>query len=455
MFDWAAQPVFLLVQTFFFGPYFVAHFISNPVTGQTLWSWVIAVSGLSIAVLSPVFGAIADQSGRRKHWIAGFSFLLVVGGLALWLAVPYTNETTGVVSGELWRVALIMGATVLIFVGAEFATVFTNAMLPSLVPLSKVGRLSGSGWATGYAGGLVALILFLAFLLPGSAPNLTMLGLPPVVTLDSAAHEPDRLTGPLSALWYLVFILPFFLLTSDQPKAVTGARALTPIRDGLNELADTLRHIRANATVFRFLLARMLYADGLSAIFAFGAIYAASTFGWGTTELGLFAVLLATTGLIGALVGGIFDDWIGARSVIVAGLVGLMICTAVVLSVDKTHVGWFFSVSPTAAEWTFVAAAAGLGLTAGPIQSSSRSLMARLTPPDKAAEFFGFFAFSGKATAFAAPALVGLATWISGSQRIGMSTIAIFIVSGFLLLLTLELPRATQRPASDGNGELR
>lgn len=432
MFDWAAQPVFLLVQTFFFGPFFVAHFVGNPVTGQTLWSWVVAISGMSIALLSPVFGAIADQSGRRKSWIAAFSALLIVGGLTLWMAVPGDNS----------RIALIMAATVLVFVGTEFATVFTNAMLPSLVPLTKVGRLSGVGWATGYAGGLLALILFLAFLLPGSETGRTMLGLTPLVALDAASHEPARLTGPIAALWYLVFVLPFFLFTADRPRHIRKVRSAAPVRDGIRELVTTLGHIRANNKTFKFLIARMLYADGLSAIFAFGAIYAASTFGWGTTQLGLFAVLLAITGLIGALVGGVADDRIGARTVIIAGLLGLLACTFTILSIDASHVGWVFAVAPSTAEWAFVAAAAGLGLTAGPIQSSSRSMMARLTPPEKASEFFGFFAFSGKATAFAAPALVGLTTWLSNSQRIGMSTIALFIIAGFWLLCTLDLPRS-------------
>ncbi|MGI9407433.1 MAG: MFS transporter [Hyphomicrobiaceae bacterium] len=459
MFDWAAQPVFLLVQTFFFGPYFVAHFIGNPVVGQTLWSWVIAISGAVIAIMSPVFGAIADRSGRRKIWIAAFSVLLIAGGALLWLAVPGSD-----------RVPLIMAAVVLTFVGAEFATVFTNAMLPSLVPLNKIGRLSGTGWATGYAGGLIALILFLALFLPGPAPGQTMLGVTPLVPLDVTSHEPARLTGPIAAFWYLVFVLPFFVLTPDlarrpaqiAPPGGSRTHIRGAIAEGFSELYETLTHIRANSLIFRFLLARMLYADGLSAIFAFGAIYAASTFGWGTTELGLFAILLSITGLIGALLGGMADDRFGSRTVIVTGLIGLLLFAAIVLSIDRSHVGWFFAVMPTSLdgprlastpEWMFIAAAAGLGLTAGPIQSSSRSMMARLTPPEKASEFFGFFAFSGKATAFAAPAAVGLATYLSGSQRIGMSVIAVFIVAGFLLLISLDLPRGAggREPVNAGS----
>ncbi len=448
MFDWAAQPVFLLVQTFFFGPYFVTYFIADPVTGQTLWSSIIAVTGLTVALASPVLGAIADRSGHRKVWIAAFSVLLIVGALSLWQATPATPD----------RIVMIMAGVVLTFVGAEFATVFTNAMMPSLVPLARIGRLSGTGWATGYAGGLIALVMFLAFFLPGSEPGRTMLGLIPLLLLDVAAHEAERLTGPIAAIWYLIFVLPFFLLTPDLspgpgrivPSGGRGLPARGAIAEGISDLRETLTHIRANSLIFKFLLARMLYADGLSAIFAFGAIYAASTFGWGTTELGLFAVLLSFTGLIGALIGGFADDRFGSRTVIVIGLIGLIVFAAIILSIDRSHVGWIFPVTPTSPdgprlaslpEWIFFAAAAGLGLTAGPIQSSSRSMMARLTPPEKAAEFFGFFAFSGKATAFAAPAAVAIVTYLSGSQRIGMSVIAIFIISGFLLLVSLDLPR--------------
>ena len=439
LFDWAAQPFYTLVLTFLFAPYFATTFISDATRGQEIWGYITAAAGVIVALSSPVLGAIADASGKRKPWIALSSFVLIAGLSGLWLAVP----------GGTAVLIPVAAAVIAASVAAEMATVFTNAMMPGLVPANQLGRLSGAGWAVGYAGGLVSLILAAGLLVADGETGKTMMGLEPVLPLNSLDHEGERLIGPFAALWYAIFVLPLFLFT---PECGAGQRSNGPgsaISQGLKQLRETLTHARRYANVARFLVARMFYADGLGAIFVFGGLYAASLFGWTAVELGLFGIVITVTAAIGALLGGPLDDRFGARRIIILGLLGLMAACAGVLSVDGTRIFYVVDVAPARAaegvfaslgEQVYLAFAAAIGLVAGPIQASSRSLLARLAPAGMAAEFFGLFAFSGKVTAFAAPLAVGIVTGVSGSQRLGIASIVIFLVLGLGLLITVKEP---------------
>lgn len=440
MFDWAAQPFYTLVLTFLFAPYFASTFIGDAAWGQELWGYTTAAAGLIVAILSPVLGAIADASGKRKPWIAVSSILLIAGLCSLWLAAP----------GQTSLLVPVICGVIVASVAAEIATVFTNAMMPGLVPPHQLGRLSGTGWAVGYAGGLVSLVLTAGLLVADGETGKTMMGLNPVLPLNSLDHEGERLIGPFSALWYAVFILPLFMFTPDSGtgKSVNGPGSA--VSRGLKQLRETLLHVRRYGNIVRFLVARMLYADGLGAIFVFGGLYAASLFGWTALELGLFGIVITVTAAIGAFIGGPLDDRFGARTVIIWGLFGLMAACAGVLSVDGTSIFYVVNVAPANAadgvfssvgEQVYLAFSAGIGLVSGPIQASSRSLLARLAPPDMVTEFFGLFAFSGKVTAFAAPLAVGIVTGLTGDQRLGIASIAIFLVLGLALLVTVKEER--------------
>ena len=440
MFDWAAQPFYTLVLTFLFAPYFASTFIGDAAWGQELWGYTTAAAGLIVAIFSPVLGAIADASGKRKPWIAVSSILLIAGLCTLWLAAP----------GQTSLLVPVICGVIVASVAAEIATVFTNAMMPGLVPPHQLGRLSGTGWAVGYAGGLVSLVLAAGLLVADGETGKTMMGLNPVLPLNSLDHEGERLIGPFSALWYAVFVLPLFMFTPDSGagKSVNGPGSA--VSRGLRQLRETLLHVRRYGNIVRFLAARMLYADGLGAIFVFGGLYAASLFGWSALELGLFGIVITVTAAIGAFIGGPLDDRFGARTVIIWGLFGLMAACAGVLSVDGTRIFYVVNVAPASAadgvfssigERVYLAFAAGIGLVSGPIQASSRSLLARLAPPDMVTEFFGLFAFSGKVTAFAAPLAVGIVTGLTGDQRLGIASIAIFLVLGLALLVTVKEER--------------
>jgi UMF1 family MFS transporter len=431
MFDWSTQPFYTLVVTFLFGPYFVNGFMAEPALGSTLWAYATGVGELIAAILAPVLGAIADAGFKRKPWIAGFSVLLVAGLAGLWLAIP----------GRTDLVPLVLLAYALATVGAELATVFNNAMMPSLVRPERLGTLSGIGWAAGYVGGLVSLILVLGLLVPAHATGKTLFGLAPLIALDPGTREADRFIGPFSALWYLIFVLPLFLFTPDRPGT---APAREPVRAGLRQLVRGVGElIRGHPQVALFFLARMLYADGLGAIFAFGGIYAGTVFGWGAIELGLFGIVLTIAGTVGAALGGLLDDRLGSKRVILGTLLLFILAALAVLSVDKDHVFFVLAVAPKEAgsalfastgEQVYLLFAILIGLASGPIQSSSRTLLARLAPADKRTEFFGFFSFSGKATAFAAPLLIGAVTAATGSQRLGIGTSLLFLIAGLVLL---------------------
>jgi UMF1 family MFS transporter len=430
LFDWATQPFYTLVVTFLFAPYFVNGFIQEPALGATLWAYATGGAELIAALLAPILGSIADAGFPRKPWIAGFSVLLVAGLCGLWLAIP----------GQTGMAPLVLLSFALATIGAELATVFNNAMMTSLVSVTRLGTLSGIGWATGYVGGLVSLVIVAGLVVADPDTGKTLLGLNPIMPVDLATRADERLVGPFSALWYVIFVLPLFLFTPDRP----GSRAAAPVKTGLNQLFAGANDLyRNHRQVVLFLLARMLYADGLGAVFAFGGIYAASVFGWGASELGLFGIILTIAGTIGAASGGVLDDRLGSKRVIGWTLCLFILASIGVLSVDKTHVLFVHPVEPKApgstpfssvGEQVYLAFAILIGLASGPIQAASRTLLARLSPPEKTTEFFGFFSFSGKITAFAAPLAIGAVTAATGSQRIGISTSVVFLIAGLLLL---------------------
>ncbi len=442
MFDWAAQPYFTLVTTFFFGPYFVASLAPDPVTGQAWWGYATGAAGLTIAFLSPLLGAVSDVAGRRKPWIAFFSALLILASASLWFTEP----------GVPGSVAIALVAFTIGLIGVEFATVFTNAMMPSLVPPKRLGRLSGLGWATGFAGGLICLFIVLAFLTSSAETGQTLLGVAPWFGLDPGTFEDARATGPFSAVWYLVFIMPLFLLTPDTARNIAVPNLRMALRIGLADLRATISEVDSHWNIVRFLVARMIYTDGLVALFAFGGVYAASVFGWGITELGMFGILLTITGLIGSLIGGRLDDIIGPKRVVQIALVILVLSTLAVLSIDRDTIFFVIPVDgvaeagagpfSTLPEKAYMALGAVIGFAAGPVQAASRTLLVRLAPKEKLTQFFGLYALSGKVTSFAGPLLVGLVTAISESQRVGISVVVVFFVVGILGLTLVKVPLA-------------
>jgi UMF1 family MFS transporter len=428
-FDWAAQPYFTLITTFVFSPYFATHVASDPASGQSLWGFATAAAGLVIALMSPVLGAIADASGRRKPWIAGFGALLVIGSCLMWFGKP----------GDVSVIPPLLLAYGIATIGVEFATVFNNAMMPSLVPPHKIGRLSGTGWATGYVGGLLSLILVLGFLAASPETGRTLFGLKPLFGLDPVTHQGDRITGPLTGIWFIIFVLPMFWLTPDYPAKHPVSEAL---REGLTDLKQTLAELPKQKSLAAFLLANMIYTDGLVSLFAFGGIYAAGTFGWNTIQIGTFGILLAIAGTFGAWLGGKLDDSLGPKRVIAGSMMILLVAIVAILLVDKDSI-FFVKVAPPvsggalfagATERAYLVLGCLIGMAGGPLQAASRTLLIHMAPKDRVAQYFGLFALTGKVTSFIGPLLIGVITAVTASQKAGMAVLVLFFVAGLALL---------------------
>lgn len=406
VYDWANNGFGTLIQTFVFAAYFSGAVAADDATGTTQWGHMLSISWLIIALGGPVLGAIADQTGRRKPWIAFYTALCVVCTAALWFVQPDPSWTL---------YALIFAG--LATIGSESAFIFYNAMLPTLVPRERMGRWSGWGWALGYAGGLVSLAAGLVLFINESA----LIDLP----RDTMHHV--RAVCLVSAAWYGLFALPLFFLTPDAPS--TGVGLLEAARKGIGQLRQSFTNVRKYKHIVRFLIARMVYNDALTTTFAFGGIYAAGTFGMGPSEIMLFGIGLNVTAGLGALAFSWIDDYVGPRQTILVSLVALIACgTAILLVNDKTH---------------FMLIGLGLGAFFGPVQASSRSWLARTAPPELSNQFFGLFALSGKLISFAGPFFVATLTDVFDSQRAGMSAVVIMFTVGALILLTV--PRASGR----------
>lgn len=439
-FDWAAQPYFTLITTFVFAPYFASFVAPDPATGQALWGFATAAAGLMIALMSPVLGAIADASGRRKPWIAGFGVLLVIGSASMWIGRP----------GDPSVIPPLLLAYAIASVGVEFATVFNNAMMPTLVPPDQIGRLSGTGWATGYIGGIISLILVLGFLAANPDTGRTLFGLTPLFGLDPVTHEGDRITGPLTGIWFIIFVLPMFLLTPDYPARRPLRAAL---REGLSGLRQTLGELPKQKAMATFLLANMIYTDGLVSLFAFGGIYAAGTFGWHTIQIGTFGIILAVAGTFGAWLGGKLDDRLGPKQVILGSMLVLLFAIVAILMVDRDSVFFMKVAAPVpgaplfsgAAERAYLVLGCLIGAAGGPLQAASRTLLIRLAPKDRIAQYFGLFALTGKVTSFIGPLLIGAITAATASQKAGMATLVLFFVVGLVLLVRVNAGNAARR----------
>jgi MFS transporter, UMF1 family len=445
-FDWAAQPVFTLITTFVFAPYFIALYVSRAgVDTQVMrdaaassWGFMTGAAGLLLAFGAPLLGAIADESGRRKPWTFAFALFSAAGAASLWWAEPGTQH--GVMIG-------LLGAFVAI-VGAEFATLFNNAMMPSLAPRERMGRLSGTGWALGYISALIGLALMLALFMttehqPGAR---TFAGLDPLAVfgLDPVAYEGERLSGPFSALWFLVFLLPMLLLTPDIPKAKPFGVA---IRNGLSELKSHILALRNKPSLARFFIANLFYQDALGAVFAFGGLFGAAVFGWGATEAGVLGIIIITAGIFGAVFGGVLDDLLGSKIVIAGSILLMLVALFGILSIGQNSI--LFSIPvvgivegdglfAATTERFYLLCGILIGLVAGPMQAASRSLLTRLSSDEEIGRNFGLFTLAGKATAFLGPTLMALVISAGYGTQAAAWPIAVLFLLGFVFLLSVR-----------------
>lgn len=412
LYDFANSPFTTLIVTFVYATYFTEAIARDSVTGTALWSRGITITALIVAVVSPALGALADRGGYRKLFVLIATLVCAGATAALYTVLP----------GQ------IVAALVLVVVANvafELGTVFYNAFLPDIAPPERIGTVSGWAWGLGYIGGLTALAVALVTLVQPETPWFGF---------STEAGENIRATNLLVAAWFLVFSLPLFVWVREDRSRVSAAGRV--VRDAYAQLRQTLTEVRRYSQIVRFLIARLVYNDGLVTIFAFGGIYAAGVFGFSLEQVLVFGIVVNVFAGIGAIAFGYLDDRIGARQTIVVSLLGLIAATALAILTTTEALFWVSGIL--------------IGIFAGPNQAASRSLLGRFVPYEKENEFFGFFAFSGKLTAFIGPLLLGILTQLSGSQRVGITVVLVLLVVGLVLLLRVdeEAGRAARRSDS-------
>jgi MFS transporter, UMF1 family len=432
-FDWASQPYNTLLLTFVFGPYFAeiarGYFMGQGMeveaakaAAQAFWGYGLTASAVVVAVLAPILGAVADGSGRRMVWIWTFSALYVLGAFGLWWVVP-----GGEIGTLYWAVALFAIG----FIGMEFTTIFTNALMPSLGDQDDIGQISGSGFAFGYLGGLIALAIMLALFAENSDTGKTVIGIDPIFGLDSESREGTRMVGPLTAVWYVVFMIPFFLWVRE-PRI-----AAAPIHIGaaLGRLRELIAGLRFRKSLANYLASSLLYRDALNGLYAFGGVYASNVLGWSITQIGIFGILGAFSAVFASWIGGRLDRRFGPKPTIAGAILILIAVCIIIVGLSRESLyGMALDPSGNAADIIFFACGALIGAAGGPLQAASRTLLLRHTTPDRATEAFGLFALSGKVASFISPFLIAVTTQLTGSARLGISPVILMFIAGLILL---------------------
>jgi UMF1 family MFS transporter len=403
LYDWANSSFTTIVVSFVYSTFFAQVMVGDEVMGQALWGRAVSISAVFIALLSPILGAMADRGGKRRKYLVISSLVCIVGTVVLAFVSPDMPNA----------VFLAMGVFVVANVGYEVSGVFYNSFLPVVAPPEKIGTISGIGWGVGYVSGIASMMIALFAFVGFGGGN-------PWLPLSTEGGFNMRAVNLLVAGWFLLFALPMFFWVKDEEAARSGGT----VGQALRELKQTFREVRRYGEVVKLLLARLLYNDGIGTVFVMIGQFSMAALGWEFADVILFGIAANITAGFGAFFFGFIDDRVGGKRTI---LISVIFLTLGILVGVTTH-----------NETVFWVAALTAAIFAGPNQAASRSLMARFTPKHQQAEFFGFFAFSGKVTTFAGPMLVATVTTLSQSIRLGMSMIALFFVAGGLVLLFVD-----------------
>lgn len=438
----ARDPYYIMVIIYIFYPYFSNTVVGDPIKGQALIGYITAGAGLLLAFAAPLLGAIADKDGRRKPWLVGTIAFMSIGAFSLWFVKPDDQGLSLTTT-----LAILFGIKICFTI----SEVFHNAMLPSIAPVNKIGLISGLAFSLGNVGGLLLMLfVLLAFSMPGTQPW-SFLPEAPLFGIDQAAHEHNRIVGPIAGVWMLLFMLPVLLFTPDGKASPLPMWQLA--KDGVKDVVQTIKHVRHYANIARYLLARMFFIDGMVGVLTFGGVYASGTFGWDTTTLLIFGLCTSGSAMFGAYLGGRLDDKLGSirtlqiaiatSSVVLLTLVSVTPNTILYLWEVGTEPVWNSPYFATLPELFYFGTNQIFAMFFVTGLSASRTLMAKISPPEMATQFFGLFALSSTVTAFLAPLLVATATSIFSSQRIGFGSLAILMIIGAVMLMKVKEEQAT------------
>jgi MFS transporter, UMF1 family len=395
LFDFANTSFSVIVVAVGYSLYFKEIVAGGSGKGDFLWGIAVSISMFLTALIAPVLGAAADFSSRRKRFLFGFTIISIIC-TALLFFVNAGMIITGMI------------LFILANIGFEGGLVFYDAFLPSITSERSYGRVSGYGFAMGYVGSLTTLLIAMPLYAEGFIES----NLPNV-----------KLSFVIAALIFLLFSAPLFIFFRDHKK--TFQYKTSYVRAGIQRVNETIRHLKNYKNVARFLLAFFIYNDGILTIISFASIFATQTLHYSLKEVLILFALVQAAGIIGSLFFGVVTDKIGAKQTI---NINLILWIGVVATA-------YFIESKTA----FYIVGAVAGSSMGASQAASRSLMAKLTPHEREAEFFGFFdGLCGKASAVVGTFLFGLISYITGDQRISVLTIGLFFIAGFILLQRVD-----------------
>ena len=393
LFDFANTSFSVIMVTFVFPLYFKNVICSGDPSGDALWGFSISLSMLIVALISPVLGAAADYSGKRKRFLFVFTLISVIATALLSLSGPGMAFAA---------VALFILANI----GFEGGLVFYDAYLKEIATDKSVGRVSGYGFAMGYLGAFAILLLTKPLLNKG-------------IVLSNAPNV--QLSFLAAAVFFCLFAAPIFLVLRDQQKEARPAISFAALGSSIREVKHTVRHIMNYPDLVRFLLAYFFYNDAILTVIAFSSIYAQNTLGFTTGELIVFFMLVQTTAIAGSIIFGFVTDKIGPKRTIVITLLIWFVVVLAAIFADRKEL--FFYTGMLA------------GLSMGSSQAASRSMMARLTPREHVTEFFGFYDGTfGKASAIAGPLMFGLVSAYAGSQKAALASLLMFFTIGLLLM---------------------
>jgi UMF1 family MFS transporter len=444
LFEWARNPWVLLGMIYVFTPYVSSVVIGDPVRGQSIIAGWHTTSGAIIAFTAPFLGAATDRMGRRKPLLAVATGVLAAAIISMWWALP---NNAGL---PLWAVGLAVVVSGISFVYTE---VVHNAMLTRAAPPGTLSHVSGLGLALGSVASVLLLVFVLVTMaLPGQI-DLPFLPDAPMFGLDPAQHEPSRIVTLLCAAWLIVFAIPIFLYTRDL--TTTGEGLGVALKNSVGNVFRTIMKLRAYRNVALFLIARMLYADGKTAILIFSGVYVSGTMDWNLLEMLAYGIILTVFAIAGGLGAGLLDHAVGVKRAVAIEIGVTILCLIGMVSMSPTSM-FFLPVEPnvpawdspffsTAPELAYLGFAIVIAISITAAYASSRSLMARLAPAGMEGEVFGLYALAGSATAWLAPGLVAYFTSTTQSLRAGFASIVILLIVGFLLLLFVKPPsRATR-----------
>ena len=402
LYDWANSAWSAIIITFIFSRYFVEVLSPNQDLGTLYWTWTIGISSLIAAFLSPIIGSISDQSKKSKTWLIITTIIYALISISFWFAKP-----NGIDFYFIIFLILIGNITY------EISQIFYNGQLKIITTEDKFAKLSGFAWGLGYVGTVVIFLLYyILFLLPENS----------LFGLDQSLYENIRISFPITGLWILIFSLPLFITYKE-----IGSKKInndSTIKKSFNQLIKTFKELKKIKNLIWFLIARLFYMDGINAIFAVAAIYATLVFGMTTTDIIMLGVGTNIAAGLGSWVFSFIEKKYGSKNVIVFSLICIFIISLIILFINEKNI--------------FTILAIMLSAFFGPIQSASRVYYSKKIPDEKKYEFFGFYSFSGKVTSFIGPVIFGSVSYIFSSPKIGMASLLILFILGFIVLINVE-----------------